>query len=130
MTPDPPGRVIRTPNVRIAEALIMPSSMFSDGKSRACVNDAMTDEQVAKLEQAIEYSEKMQRAVDAINAITARLHPSPAPLRRQAMILEFADGHREYSPEVEVIAGAGVGDITLRPIVPFRRIPEGEKNHA
>lgn len=50
--------------------------------------------------------------------------------KRQAMILEFADGHREYSPEVEVIAGAGVGDFTLRPIVPFRRIPEGEKNHV
>ncbi|MDY0984606.1 hypothetical protein SOM10_11935 [Microbacterium sp. CFBP9023] len=127
MIPDPPGRVIRTPNVRIAEALIMPSSMFSDGKSRAYVNDTMTDAQVAKLEQAIEDAERMQRAVDAINAITARLHPIPQPPWRQAMILDFADGHREYSPEVEV-AGTP-GDVTITPIVPFRRIPEGEKPH-
>ncbi|MEW1990735.1 hypothetical protein [Microbacterium sp. NPDC078849] len=51
------------------------------------------------------------------------------PVRRQAMILDFPDGHREYSPEVEVIPGKSVGDFTLNPIVPFRRIPEGEKNH-
>lgn len=128
MIPDPPNRIIRTLNVRAGEALIMRGTMFGDGKSRACVNDAMTDEQVAKLERAIEDSEKTQRAVDAINAITARLHPSPAPPRRQAMILDFADGHREYSPEVEV-AGTP-GDVTITPIVPFRRIPEGEKHHA
>lgn len=73
MIPDPPGRIIRTPNVRIAEALIMPGSMFSDGKSRAFVNDTMTDEQVAKLEQAIADDEKMHRAVDAILAITTRV---------------------------------------------------------
>lgn len=128
MSPDPPGRVIRTPNVRVAEALIMPSSMFSDGKSRAYVNDTMTDEQVARLEQAIEDGEKMQRAIDAINAITARLHPNPAPPRRQAMILDFADGHREYSPDVEVTFESS-GGVTLKPIVPFRRIPEGAKPH-
>ena len=73
-------------------------------------------------------SEKMRRTVDAINAITARLHPIPAPPWRQAMILEFTDGHREYSPEVEVAGSPG--DVTITPIVPFRRIPEGEKNNA
>lgn len=72
MIPDPPGRIIRTPNVRIAEALIMPGSMFSDGKSRAYVHDSMTDGQVAKLEQAIQDGEKMQSTVDAILAITTR----------------------------------------------------------
>ncbi|WP_396652042.1 DNA translocase FtsK [Microbacterium sp. H6] len=49
--------------------------------------------------------------------------------KRQAMILEFADGHREHSPEVEVTLDQS-GTFTLNPIVPFRRIPEGEKNHA
>lgn len=57
-------------------------------------------------------------------------HAQPPTPVRKAMILHFADGHREYSPEIEVIGGTGAGDVTLRPIVPFQRIPEGEKNHA
>lgn len=44
---------------------------------------------------------------------------------RQAMIMDFADGHREYSPDVE-IEHEGNGAVTLRPIQPFRRVPTGE----
>lgn len=127
---NPPGRVIRTPNIRQGDALVVPAAMYGDSKSRVFVDGSTTDDQAANIEQAILHHEKMQRAVEAINAITERLHPQPQRPRRQAMILEFPDGHREYSPDVEVIPGQDFGDFTLKPIVPFRRIPEGERSHA
>lgn len=45
----------------------------------------------------------------------------PAPIRK-AVVLQYTDGHREYSPEVEVTGSPG--DLTLTPIIPFQRIPE------
>ena len=51
-----------------------------------------------------------------------REHPAPEPTR-QAMVLEFADGHREHSPHVELHTNPD-GTISVTPIEPFHRITQ------
>lgn len=66
------ARVVRSPIPERGEAYIMSGEEFEDGKRRIIVGYDVPKETVDALNEAIEDAEKLQRMVDAVNALLGR----------------------------------------------------------